>query len=229
MGQLDRAGGAPAGVCRADTDHEQPRRDLPADLQRRDRQSRRGHSPALDELRHRGNVRAEQPAPDRLAIFRHAGRRGHHPIASSGDAGATPDSTGHGGGGPEQVEESRVGPERHRRRRHVATPQQQRAPSSEVVWNNSSGASGGGPSRHFSRPSWQTGTGVSGSMREVPDVASAADPSNGGFLILNGSEFSTGGTSWSAPTWPGSTRCSTSRAARRACRPSARWRRISTC
>jgi kumamolisin len=72
--------------------------------------------------------------------------------------------------------------------------------TSESAWFGS----GGGASIYFNRPSWQTGTSVpSGSTRLVPDVASAADPNTGGFLILGGSEYIVGGTSWSAPTWAG--------------------------
>ena len=42
-----------------------------------------------------------------------------------------------------------------------------------------------------------------GTMRLVPDVASAADPSEGALVIVNGSSLEIGGTSWSAPTWAG--------------------------
>jgi subtilase family serine protease len=72
------------------------------------------------------------------------------------------------------------------------------------VWNNSSGASGGGTSAFFSRPSWQTGTGVpTGTKRVVPDISLTADPSNGAVVILNGQQVEFGGTSWSSPTWAG--------------------------
>jgi kumamolisin len=72
--------------------------------------------------------------------------------------------------------------------------------TSESAWSDG----GGGKSIYFNRPSWQTGPGVpSGSTRLVPDVASVADPNTGGFLILGGSEYIVGGTSWSAPTWAG--------------------------
>ena len=37
----------------------------------------------------------------------------------------------------------------------------------------------------------------------MPDVASAADPDTGCFLVLNGADKQIGGTSWSAPTWAG--------------------------
>ena len=74
------------------------------------------------------------------------------------------------------------------------------AVSSETVWSGT----GGGHSVQFSRPAWQTGTGVpSGNDRLVPDVALPADPSTGCLVVLNGSSQQYGGTSWSAPTWAG--------------------------
>lgn len=70
---------------------------------------------------------------------------------------------------------------------------------SETCWALNSG---GGTSGYFSRPSWQTGTGVpTGTMRCVPDVASLAG--NGFLCIENGSQVSAGGTSLSSPTWAG--------------------------
>jgi kumamolisin len=72
-------------------------------------------------------------------------------------------------------------------------------PSSETVWFEG----GGGQSTIFSRPYWQQSTGIPGSGRLVPDVALAADPNTGAFLILNGAIWQVGGTSWSAPTWAG--------------------------
>lgn len=75
--------------------------------------------------------------------------------------------------------------------------------TSEVVWNDGTTAGGGGVSSYFARPSWQTGTGVSGSMREVPDVSASADQNYGAVVYLNGSAVVYGGTSWSSPTWAG--------------------------
>jgi hypothetical protein len=70
--------------------------------------------------------------------------------------------------------------------------------TSETAWSQS----GGGASVVFSRPPWQTGTGVpAGSMRLVPDVASSADPQEGAMIVVNGSQLVIGGTSWGAPTW----------------------------
>lgn len=84
----------------------------------------------------------------------------------------------------------------------------------ETVWNNNSssgigGATGGGTSVVFSRPVWQTGTGVpSGSFRVIPDVALPADPLTPAVIVItpSGSQQETttvGGTSWSSPTWAG--------------------------
>lgn len=65
----------------------------------------------------------------------------------------------------------------------------------ESVWNNTPtlaglshagqlSASGGGVSVIFSKPSWQVGSGVPGDgMRDVPDVALAADPNHDGFVL----------------------------------------------
>jgi kumamolisin len=71
--------------------------------------------------------------------------------------------------------------------------------ASEVGWSGG----GGGKSMYFPRPSWQTGPGISGERRLVPDVALTADPEEGGFVFLNGQVQQFGGTSWSAPVWAG--------------------------
>jgi len=72
---------------------------------------------------------------------------------------------------------------------------------SETAWAND-GASGGGFSSIFSRPPWQTGFGVpSGTMRCVPDVSAAADPDFGGLIVVGGTQYITGGTSWATPIW----------------------------
>jgi len=72
--------------------------------------------------------------------------------------------------------------------------------STESAWSYS----GGGPSRFFNRPTWQVGAGIpNGTTRLLPHVASAADPSYGCTFYFNGSQQSTGGTSWSTPTWAG--------------------------
>jgi kumamolisin len=70
--------------------------------------------------------------------------------------------------------------------------------NSETAWTDS----GGGISVVFSRPAWQTGTGViAGNMRLVPDVASAADQNDGAQIFYQGVSQIVGGTSWGAPTW----------------------------
>jgi subtilase family serine protease len=99
----------------------------------------------------------------------------------------------------------------------------------ESAWNdttavNALSASGGGASTLFSKPSWQTVTGVpSDGKRDVPDVALAADPNHDGYLLCatdsaatppvppcsNGFRDSSGnlnvagGTSFGAPTFSG--------------------------
>ncbi len=72
--------------------------------------------------------------------------------------------------------------------------------SSESAWTDG----GGGISTQFNRPVWQLGNGIpTGTQRVVPDVASAADPDTGCYVVLNGKVTQFGGTSWSAPTWAG--------------------------
>jgi sugar lactone lactonase YvrE len=81
--------------------------------------------------------------------------------------------------------------------------------NSETGWSLSStggnGASGGAASTFFSRPVWQTGTGVlPGTMRLVPDVSVMGDPSTGAYIVNVGTDTTLwGGTSISAPIWSG--------------------------
>jgi kumamolisin len=81
------------------------------------------------------------------------------------------------------------------------------AVSSETAWSwnpTYDWGTGGGVSGFFSRPVWQTGSGVPGGQtRLVPDVALAADPNTGALVILNSTWYQYGGTSWSSPTWAG--------------------------
>ncbi|MEV7774797.1 protease pro-enzyme activation domain-containing protein [Kitasatospora sp. NPDC086791] len=71
--------------------------------------------------------------------------------------------------------------------------------SSESAWSTA----GGGVSTVFAKPSWQTGTGVNGTMRTVPDVASNADPASGFSIYTAGGWQVYGGTSAAAPLWSG--------------------------
>ncbi len=91
----------------------------------------------------------------------------------------------------------------------------------EAVWNDTSSTSGlssggGGASIFFSKPSWQTGTGVPADFsRDVPDVALSASPNHDPYLICangsctngfrdSGSDLNTvGGTSAAAPSFAG--------------------------
>jgi hypothetical protein len=91
----------------------------------------------------------------------------------------------------------------------------------EMGWNDSSGnplsASGGGVSIYFSKPSWQSVTGVpAGSFRYAPDLALNSSPQHDGYLVcVSGSCSSStwaaqhgmfqlaGGTSVAAPTFAG--------------------------
>ena len=68
----------------------------------------------------------------------------------------------------------------------------------ELAWTDG----GGGVSAVFSRPAWQAGPGVpAGGMRCVPDVAAAADPNLGATVIIGGTQYDVGGTSWGTPVW----------------------------
>ncbi len=120
-------------------------------------------------------------------------------FVSTGDAGSNPDQTGHISSGPRQVEYESSDPCVIA----VGGTSLRLAPNgtvaSEVGWSGG----GGGKSIYFTHPAWQTGPGISGSRRLVPDVSVAADPDEGAFLVLNGTVHQIGGTSWSAPVWAG--------------------------
>lgn len=123
-------------------------------------------------------------------------------FASAGDGGSNPDSNGdYSGSAPAQVcfpasdpNVTAVGGTT------LQLSVSNGSVSSETAWSDG----GGGTSAYFGRPSWQTGSGVpAGSSRAVPDVASAANPDWGGFVVWNGATYQIGGTSWGAPTWAG--------------------------
>ena len=120
-------------------------------------------------------------------------------FVSTGDAGSSPDETGHSPTGPVQAEYESSDPcvvaVGGTTLRLSATGKV----ASETGWSSS----GGGKSMYFNRPAWQTGSGITGGRRLVPDVSSAADPQEGAFLVLNGRTVQIGGTSWSAPVWAG--------------------------
>ena len=99
----------------------------------------------------------------------------------------------------------------------------------EIVWNDTAtdhalSAGGGGASTLFTKPSWQTGSGVpADGQRDVPDVAIAASADHEGYLICSGGSCVTaepaaagvgwrktdqtlnviGGTSMGVPTFAG--------------------------
>ena len=121
-------------------------------------------------------------------------------FVSSGDGGSTPDDQG-GDTGPLQVEH------------YASDPSVTAVGGTSIFVNSTTGlrtsesvwsGSGGGVSIQFARPSWQTGTGVpAGTTRLLPDVSLPADPNTGAYVVLNGTVYQYGGTSWSAPTWAG--------------------------
>ena len=77
----------------------------------------------------------------------------------------------------------------------------------EVAWEEplTGWGPGGGLSTVNARPAWQRGAGVdngsSNGMRQVPDVAAAADPASGFLTVSEGESTSSGGTSAAAPFW----------------------------
>ncbi len=75
------------------------------------------------------------------------------------------------------------------------------AVTSETGWSGS----GGGMSQYFTLPTWQTNLGQPAPVpfRTVPDIAAPADPGTGCLIVVNGSNLTVGGTSWSTPTWAG--------------------------
>lgn len=80
----------------------------------------------------------------------------------------------------------------------------------ETTWNDSAedgepAASGGGASILFSKPSWQTASGVpADNARDVPDVAlNASDDHDPYVVYTSGSLQAYGGTSFGAPTFAG--------------------------
>ncbi len=84
----------------------------------------------------------------------------------------------------------------------------------EKTWNDTAAsvgaghglaASGGGASILFSKPSWQTGTGVpSDSARDVPDISFSAANEHDPYLIYeNGEYWAVGGTSAPTPVFSG--------------------------
>lgn len=72
---------------------------------------------------------------------------------------------------------------------------------SETTWNASGRSSGGGASTTTARPSWQSGVGIAGSTRLVPDIAGTADPNHGPgvYIASQGGWVLGGGTSLAAP------------------------------
>jgi subtilase family serine protease len=84
----------------------------------------------------------------------------------------------------------------------------------ETTWNDTAmnqmlDATGGGASILFSKPSWQTGTGVpSDGVRDVPDIALSGSNQHDPYVVCTGgttpcSNALFGGTSFGAPTFAG--------------------------
>ncbi|MBA2358256.1 MAG: S8/S53 family peptidase [Actinobacteria bacterium] len=81
----------------------------------------------------------------------------------------------------------------------------------EAGWEDvlGNGGGGGGLSPANPRPAWQKDVpGIankfSNGRRQVPDVAASADPDSGWFIVVDGKQSSSGGTSAAAPFWAAS-------------------------
>jgi subtilase family serine protease len=80
----------------------------------------------------------------------------------------------------------------------------------ETAWNDTleQTGGGGGLSVDYARPAWQIGPGVanhfSSGMRQLPDVAAAADPWSGWDTYTGGALTVAGGTSAATPFWAAS-------------------------
>ncbi|MGB0012727.1 MAG: hypothetical protein WBQ03_14050 [Candidatus Sulfotelmatobacter sp.] len=65
-------------------------------------------------------------------------------------------------------------------------------------------ATGGGASTIYSKPSWQSGTGVpADAKRDVPDVSLTSAGHDGYLIYQNGGLYIVGGTSAAAPSFAG--------------------------
>jgi Pro-kumamolisin, activation domain len=80
----------------------------------------------------------------------------------------------------------------------------------EAAWAYTGGispeGSGGGYSSLFSRPSWETGSGLApGNKRAYPDVSADSDPNTGAYVCYGSSSSCDqfGGTSLASPLWAG--------------------------
>jgi len=92
--------------------------------------------------------------------------------------------------------------------------------TSESAWNDGSGSTGGGASQYFSKPSYQSGSGVpNDGVRDVPDIALIASPNSPGVFWAHDEGGNgviaccIGGTSLSAPIWAGFSRVIAQKAA----------------
>ncbi|HLJ69274.1 MAG TPA: S53 family peptidase [Chloroflexota bacterium] len=77
----------------------------------------------------------------------------------------------------------------------------------EEVWESpgETEGSGGAQSQFYPQPDWQKAPGVSGRMREEPDVAAVADTITSPRIYVGGTWLQEGGTSQAAPIWAGMT------------------------
>lgn len=158
-----------------------------------------------------GSPEAQVDAPTRsaeYAIFQQMAAQGQTVYAAAGDAGAFDDGVNLGVDDPaSQPFVCGVGGT------SLVTSGPGGAFVKESVWNEGSapdGAGGGGVSAVWPLPDFQrgvlyAGSGASGAMRNVPDVALNADPHTGYAIFYSGAWHVYGGSSCAAPLWAGFT------------------------
>jgi subtilase family serine protease len=158
-------------------------------------------------------------------IFSQAAAQGQSVFVSSGDEGAAGIMSGIGGcipGNTQSVSEmcadpnvtcvggTQFDPNYDSKARNTSRVTDTN--DSPAAWNEAGiGATGGGISSIFAIPSWQSGAGIGGTMRVVPDVSLGAAVYYPGYFVVafvNGKNQVKvyGGTSLSSPAWAGYSR-----------------------
>ncbi len=172
-----------------------------------------------------GLCEPETPRSDALAfrgLAQQANALGITWLAASGDAGgadcddaqntglavdlpaAVPEVTGLGG------TEFQEGSGQYWNAQNDATGASALSYIPETTWNDGSidgdpSAGGGGASKYFTKPTWQTGTGVpNDNARDVPDVSLTSSAEHDGYYVYSNGKLQVfGGTSVAAPVFAG--------------------------
>jgi len=138
---------------------------------------------------------------------------GHNYFFSSGDNGSWCDPTGNGTGSDpyhdyqaSSPNVTSVGGTGFTASINGGYPGENAWPYTASCSNGCPEGSGGGYSKIFSRPSWQTGSGLAANgMRGYPDISADASPDTGAYVCWgdNSSCGTIGGTSLASPLWAG--------------------------